>query len=180
MDFSLHTWCFHQIWNIWTTVRWNVTNLSALFQQVNNSGVCHPPQSISKSDLIANVVSVLCYTVDGYSLPPINTWFTTETAFPRCFSSAVFSPRLSLLYRTMFQFLSLGSPSSAAGHCGSGERGSESRENSCVTVCVSWWKPPRHSPVDKGKTSVPSAKDIVSHIVMLSKLAIQIMNHHWV
>lgn len=66
--------------------------------------------------------------------------------------------------KSMFICLSfLRRPSSAPSYCRSGERGSQSGENALVGVCVSWWKPPSDSPLDKGKFCAPSVKETSQH-----------------
>lgn len=53
----------------------------------------------------------------------------------------------------------LDSRTSASSYSGSGEERSQSRENAYVGVCVIWWKPPCHSPLDQGKSPAPSVKE---------------------
>lgn len=113
------------------------------------------PYSIAKSVLIAVqflfYVILLMVTVSlSYYIPSLPSPFSLQ------FSIALYAIPLCQVH---FYFcLSIpGSPTSASSYCRSGERGSQSRENACVGVYISWWKPPRHSTLDQGKSSAPSA-----------------------
>ena len=95
------------------------------------------------------------------------TFFSLGFYPPLCYSH-LSSPFFWIVFCLSFH----GSPASASSYCGSGERGSQSRESARVGVRVSWWKPPSHSPLDQGKSSAPSVEEALSHAVTPTKRAI--------
>lgn len=66
----------------------------------------------------------------------------------------------------MFVFASPSARStSAPSYYRSGGRGSQSRKSPLIAVCVLWWEPPSHSPLDQGKSLAPSATAALSGAV---------------
>lgn len=119
------------------------------------------PYSIAKSVLIE--VQFPFYVILSM-VTPISPRVTTSLFFPYLFLFSFLSPSMPFVLCQLHFYLSLlfpGSPPSASSYCGSGKRGSQSRENAHVEVCVLWWKPHSHSPLDQGKASAPSAKEVL-------------------
>ena len=144
----------------------------------------HAPHSIAESVLITGAFSFSCFFFFFFYVVPL-------MVTPSCRSPEWLHPFSSHLTFFLFRFLSSsllfpfvksiffcfcpsfpGSPTSASSYCGSGERGSQSGESACVGVCVSWWKPPSHSPLDQGKSSAPSFEEALLHAVTPTKWAI--------
>lgn len=98
--------------------------------------------------------SFLCYPITGHAIPPF-LWETASLFFSHLFLfSFLFPSSVTLSFVKVHFYICLlfpGSPTSAPSHCRSVERGSQSGENANTEVCVSWWKPPSHSPLDQGK-----------------------------
>lgn len=130
----------------------------------------HASHSIAKSFLIG--VQFLFYVIllmvtPSYCFPELLrliTFFSSVFCCPLCHSLH----QVHVYFRLLFP----GSPTSASSYCRSGERGSQSGENALVGVCVSWWKPSSHSPLDQGKSFAPSVKEALWHSVTMTKWAI--------
>lgn len=127
--------------------------------------------SIAKSVLIAG--QLLFISSYWWSLlTPLSPELLMYILFLHSLSSPQFSHpsilfpfcQVNFYFCLLFPF----SPTSASSCRGSGERGSQSRENTCVGVCVSRWKPPIHSPLDKGRFFATSVKEAHCHIGKVS------------
>lgn len=103
--------------------------------------------------------------------PAVSLSYYVSSPFSLQFSAALFAIPLHQVH-VYFRLLFPGSPTSASSYCRSGERGSQSGENALVGVCVSWWKPSSHSPLDQGKSFAPSVKEALWHSVTMTKWAI--------
>lgn len=119
----------------------------------------HASHSIAKSVLIGMqflFYVILLMVTPSCCFPELLCPFSSP--FSLQFSAALFTLPLHQVH-VYFRLLFPGSPTSASSYCRSGERGSQSRENALVGVCVSWWKPSSHSPLDQGKSFAPSVKE---------------------